>query len=424
MVTDRGWAADGAPVGWYGDTTLSPRSSWRLLLVGYRKRAVRLRRRLSRAPAALAVGALRRRRWKAAARLVRSAARRRGQAQWVWPLGAGDHSRLIRANDVVVGGQVDLAAVADVSTVVVDSTTPASTILTLAQLGAPLVIENGPLDAGTPFQIEQSLRRSDVAVGATQREFESVRLRRAAAMSIGRPSAIPSASVVLVTMRPDYVFGALAMIDAQVDVDIEVLVGLHGDEWDPGVATALQRASRLPLRATAFSKRTPFGSVLEEMSRQASTSVVLKWDDDDVYGPHHALDLLLDLRASGAQVVGKAAEFVWLESADVTIRRFAGGGHRYSRSLAGGALALPAEVLRTVGGWPGLHRHVDQGLLDRIEQFGGLAYRTHGFEYVLRRSDSGHTWSVSDEYFLRQATEQRSGLDLAFAGFPTLDTPT
>ena len=71
-------------------------------------------------------------------------------------------------------------------------------------------------------------------------------------------------------------------------------------------------------------------------------------------------------------------------------------------------------------GWRDAPRRVDRLLIEGIEARGGTVYRTHGFGYILRRRGADlaqHTWAAGDEYFLGQAVEQRSGLDLEFAGF-------
>ena len=71
------------------------------------------------------------------------------------------------------------------------------------------------------------------------------------------------------------------------------------------------------------------------------------------------------------------------------------------------------------GGWPAAPQRVDGLLIDAVLRAGGSSYRTHGFQFVLRRrrpsTGLGHTWPASDEYFLREAVDQRPGLALGFA---------
>ena len=254
------------------------------------------------------------------------------------------------------------------------------------------------------------------------RELHSVRLRRAA-IRLGRerPSTFgaPSVSVVLATRRPADLFEAVGMIAQQEFRPHELLVGLHGDEFDADVTRRLQDLGVPGLSVHAFTDEATLGRVLDELTRRATGELVTKWDDDDWYGCHHLGDLMDALEYSGADLVGKAAEFVYLEDLGVTVRRMSIGAETYSTSLAGGTLLARRDTILSVGSWPDLPRHVDRGLIDRMLAQGRSVYRTHGFEYVLRRRAAAHTWSASSSYFVAQSVDQRTGLDLDFAGFPT-----
>jgi hypothetical protein len=77
--------------------------------------------------------------------------------------------------------------------------------------------------------------------------------------------------------------------------------------------------------------------------------------------------------------------------------------------------------LLAIGGWPSAVKQADRRLIARLQDHGAQVYRTHGFGYVLRRASAEHpeehTWRIGDDYFVLAATDQRPGLDLAFAGF-------
>jgi hypothetical protein len=139
-------------------------------------------------------------------------------------------------------------------------------------------------------------------------------------------------------------------------------------------------------------------------------------DDDDWYGAEHISDLVFAAGYSGADLVGKGSEFVYLEGAGMTIRRGLGAGEAPSRTLSGGTLLVRSSVLRDVDGWRGLPRGVDVALIDDVASAGGRIWRTHPFGYLLCRTTGQHTWRIDDSYFLRQAEQQWEGLALAVAG--------
>jgi hypothetical protein len=223
-------------------------------------------------------------------------------------------------------------------------------------------------------------------------------------------------SVLLATRRPGMVEHAIGMIGRQKAVDLQLVVGLHGDEWSeerreritamwPGDLVALEASSAMSL-----------GTVLDELALRADGSLLTKWDDDDWYGPHHIGDLVRAHTTSGAQLIGKAAEFVWLEAIDETVRRPAVAARSFSDNLAGGTLMISRADLMEAGGFTDVPRSVDRVLIDNVRAQGGRVYRTHGLEFVLRRASAGdHTWDADTKYFTDDAIARRPGLDLEFA---------
>ena len=122
-------------------------------------------------------------------------------------------------------------------------------------------------------------------------------------------------------------------------------------------------------------------------------------DDDDWYGPDVVSDLRWARRTSGAELVGMAAEFVYLEPLGLTVRRRT-SVESPARVVAGGTMLLDRGYLRALGGFRSVTRFVDAQLLAAIHRAGGGVHRTQGLGYVLRRGATGHTWSPDLGYFL------------------------
>ena len=212
----------------------------------------------------------------------------------------------------------------------------------------------------------------------------------------------------------------MEQMSGQVDVDVEISLGLHGAAWDDWSDERIRDLTPWPVRVTRVPEAASLGTVLNEATSNATSSIVTKWDDDDWYGRGHLADVVDALDYAGATLVGKAAEFVYLESSDVLIRRDADRSERFSTRLAGGTFTISRDDLRRVGGWPDVRRHVDLALLESIRRAGGTTYRTHGFDYILMRRPSegaDHTWAADDAYFLSIASDRWTGLrtDLASA---------
>lgn len=241
-----------------------------------------------------------------------------------------------------------------------------------------------------------------------------VRVAQLVALAGRVPDPAPAVSVVLPSNRPDRVQGALAQIDRQTYAELEVVVAAHGDGFDEAQLRAA--AGTTDVTIVRAPERWTLGQVLRTATSAASGSLITKWDDDDFYGPEHVWDLVLAHAYSGAQLVGKAAEFVYLAETDQTIRRFVGGAETYTTTIGGGAMLISAHDLEAAGGWRRVPRQVDRALVEDVALAGGRTYRTHGFGYVLNRHGTGHTWDEGDAYFLTQAEDRRPGLARPWAG--------
>lgn len=229
---------------------------------------------------------------------------------------------------------------------------------------------------------------------------------------------LPAVSILLATRRPDRVAAAIDAVAGQTYPCLELVLALHGEGFDRAGIDLRLRGLDHPSRVVEAPGHLPLGAVLNAASDESSGSLLTKFDDDDLYGPEHVWDLVLAHEYSRAGLVGKGAEFVYLEGSDVTLHRWRGAGERYitTQSIAGGALMISRHCFDAVLGWRPIPRGVDQAIIADVVAAGHRVYRTHGMGYVLVRHGEGHTWQADDEYFLAQANETRTGCDLAFAG--------
>jgi hypothetical protein len=327
-----------------------------------------------------------------------------------------------------------------------DQRAVAGGIVALAAYGVPLVATEVPQPvAGIVGDDLAALVVSATAADMDDdrtRELHSVRLRRAAVRAHG-PAArwrqiaaatgitqplSPSLSVVMATKRPDHVLTAAAQVAEQRGDRPQLVLGLHNAAMPAGIERQVRARYQGDVVLRTFDEQMNLGEVLDALIRTADGDLVSKWDDDDWYAADHLDDMRWALQFSGGTLVGKAAEFVYLEQLDVTIRRHAYGAETFSTTVAGGTLTIARADLLAMDGWPSAVRRADRQLISRVQDRGGQVYRTHGFGYVLRRAGSQrpdeHTWRIGDDYFIHAATDQSRGLDLTFAGFDAPDRQT
>lgn len=331
---------------------------------------------------------------------------------------------------------VDTAAYHD------DTLSRAGTLAVLAAVGAVVHIVDNSADLYHRLGPElYGLMIDDRILSADQhqREAFSVAMRRGAlrdhslrarVRQLLAPTGLcgpplPVVTILLATRRPDRVTAAIDAAARQTYPRFELMLALHGDGFDRDEIDRRLHDLDHPARVVEAPEHLPLGAVLNAAAGEASGSLLTKFDDDDLYGPEHLWDLVLAHEYSRAPLVGKGAEFVYLEGSDVTLHRFRGGGERYitTQAIAGGALMITRHCFDAVLGWRPIPRSVDQALIADVVSGGRRAYRTHGMGYVLVRHGEGHTWQAEDDYFLAQAHETRSGCDLAFAGIVPPGSP-
>lgn len=227
----------------------------------------------------------------------------------------------------------------------------------------------------------------------------------------------PTVSILLSTHRPERLEHALAMLRRQEYPYLQAVIVLHGDEDEvarhaPRVRTALEGWDGEWALIGVPAERN-LGHALAAASARADGELLTKMDDDDYYSATHVWDLVLARMYSGAQVVGKALDWVYLSAADTTVFRPTYPAERFARFVAGGTMLISAGDLAQVGGWRPVARSVDRALLDRVLESGGLVYRTHGLGYVYVRSaadGSANTSPVHEEHFLTKCVAQFPGL--------------
>lgn len=227
---------------------------------------------------------------------------------------------------------------------------------------------------------------------------------------------LPTVSLLVSSMRSEYIETCLTDLAAQTYPALELVLGLHGYDVPEPTRRRWQELLPFPLRIVTRPAEEPFGAVLGHLTRIADGDLVTKVDDDDRYGPHHVTDLVIARHTSGADLVAKGARFVHLPERGETIDRAWAAPEVFDVSPAGGTMLLGRGVLQQVGGWSHSSKHVDEDLLLRIRTAGGLTYRTHALEYVYVRRGAGHTFAIDTDELYRQAMGRYPGLPSELIG--------
>lgn len=221
----------------------------------------------------------------------------------------------------------------------------------------------------------------------------------------------PTVSVLLATHRPERLEHALLMITQQTYPYVQVIVAVHGDEPTTVDVRGLLEGWGGHWAIIGVPADRNLGQVLQEATDRAEGDLLTKMDDDDYYGAEHIWDLVLARMYSGAQIVGKALDYIHLAAQDCTVFRPTYRAEKYADFVAGGTILISRGDLASVGGWRPIAKSVDRALLDRVLAHGGLVYRTHGLGYVyVRHGATENTSRVLDDHFLTKTVATYPGL--------------
>ena len=233
---------------------------------------------------------------------------------------------------------------------------------------------------------------------------------------VGRPQV----SITIPTRRPENFDLWTSIIAAQTYRPLQVVVGLHGSHWTSDDQGRIRRRlidAGVEVEFVSLQDHAVLGDVLNAVTARADGEILIKWDDDDLYSTTHVMDLLRARHYSGAMVVGKAAEFIYLQGSDVTVRRHQAPWEIFSPTIAGSTLTMARDDLLSVGGWDAVPTREDASLIEKIRRVGGTSYRTAGFGFLVVRgmASGGHAWDLDTDQMAQTAVATKAGIGIDWA---------
>jgi glycosyltransferase involved in cell wall biosynthesis len=156
-------------------------------------------------------------------------------------------------------------------------------------------------------------------------------------------TAHPIVSAILVSRRPTFLAGAVAMMRAQTYPGVELVVVLHGldrAELPDPASEALALADRV----LEVPGSVPFGTCLNRGIAASRGEMLAKIDDDDLYGPCYLAEAAAALAAGEGDVVGKMEAYVFLSDERQLLLWRAGASLQRQSGLAGPTLFFPRRL--------------------------------------------------------------------------------
>ena len=226
----------------------------------------------------------------------------------------------------------------------------------------------------------------------------------------------PRISVLVSTLRADDLSNLLDQLLDQTLGTFELILGLHAFELSQSHKKQIASLKRRTVNVVVekYSQDKTLGMILSSLASQSTGEFIAKMDDDDYYGPEHLRDLVDAALDTGADVVGRAMNYVYLEPLQLTVRRFAPHGTQavelWSDWVCGGTILAKSDVAKAAGWFGEGNTAVDRYLLSNVLNNGGKIWRTFGAGYIYRRTFTFHTYVTNYSKYLNGANEQVVGI--------------
>ncbi|RHW43575.1 glycosyltransferase family 2 protein [Neobacillus notoginsengisoli] len=213
-------------------------------------------------------------------------------------------------------------------------------------------------------------------------------------------------SVVLCTMREQMLELACKQFIEQQVGKKELIIVLNNNSIDQD-----NWKKKLNGHANIFvykqEESVTLGECLNFGAEKARYDVIAKWDDDDYYSPHYLAKSLQEMRSVNADVIGKAAFFVYFKQEELLTvyrpqlnNRFI---HNPKFALAGGTLVFKKNVWKRSPFQP-INSGEDAQFQHDCRKLGFKIYSGSHKDYVLIRypEKHNHSWKIENQLFRKQ----------------------
>ena len=315
----------------------------------------------------------------------------------------------------------------------------AGMLVRLAATGVPVYLVDGGrgLEVLIGNELHALMTSGVPEADADERESFSIEMRRIAlrdhsfrsrarqmgVVVLDDPPDVPAVSILLATKRPDHLDWAVGNVARQSYPRLQLVLALHGGEFETAAVERVVERLQMPARVVRVGGGHTLGAVLNAAVKEATGVLLAKMDDDDLYGPDHIWDLVLAHEYSGAEIVGKPLETVYLADRNQTVRQYRLQGETFNRHVLGATLLISRHDLDRVGGWQRVRSREDVALVAGVLRNGGGVYRTHGSGCLVIRHGEQHTWMADDGEFLSRAYDVLPGWRPDAAGIDGPELP-
>jgi hypothetical protein len=217
-------------------------------------------------------------------------------------------------------------------------------------------------------------------------------------------------SVIICTKRPDFVPNIIDNVVRQQYKQFELLILFDGEVERDKLESMKSTFDNngLDYRIFFSQSKINLGSGLNFLVEKARYPIITKWDDDDVYLSNYLKHLNLDWINLAPDVAGKYPEFIAFEGDSKISHDIGPGSHVFGKTFnfSGSTLTFSKNCYMRGRMFPDLTLGEDELYRQNSLKAKDSLVRLPGFDHVVRRFGSGHTWQYSTKEWKLEIEDQ------------------
>lgn len=209
-------------------------------------------------------------------------------------------------------------------------------------------------------------------------------------------------SIIVSTMRQhtmENVFNNYARQDFQ---NKEMIIIINKNDMD--INRWLTKSKEYTnIQIYKLDEKITLGECLNFGISKSKFNLIAKFDDDDYYGPKYLSDSIKAFRNIDADVIGKAACFVYFKKSKKLAIRCGKQENKYVEHMDGNTLIFKRKVFDKIK-FADIPNGVDVQISKDCKKNGFKIYSINKYHHVYIRSESPetHTWKINDEDLIRK----------------------
>jgi hypothetical protein len=222
--------------------------------------------------------------------------------------------------------------------------------------------------------------------------------------SLPKLTSEPAVTLLLSSKRTSDLTSILHQISNFKYSNLQIAIGLHDIKLLPEHNKLIKKLDKKILTINEYSNEYNLGKILTSLGKSVKTPLVAKIDDDDYYHENYIHDLVKTMNHVKTPVIGKALNYIYLNSIDLTVLRVnnlsVSNPYQYDSWVCGGTIMIESDLASRASWFGDLSSGVDKFILSSATNLGAKIFRTHGYGYLYTRNSLSHTYNTNNNKYI------------------------